>query len=432
MPFASRRQARWMFANHPEMAKRWADHTPDFKALPESVDADTPEKKGFALMATIPGLAKQAADFAAVEKLASDTQITPDLVCRLASRVNMSPAAFTKAAYADPADYTIFLGLASGVTKAASLTKGAAAGKLVSSLLQAMRAGGNAVGSAAQTAGKAVAGAGKAAVGAQGAPQGGFFGTSTPQTGVGRFLGRNAPLGKSQAGRAATGAAAAGGIGGGGAAMMSGKPQPGAPEQAGAHEQAVNSQVGSAAQAPIASPQSPAQMNGPAPNPQQQGGMGPAGKALVAAGGVGLGALGVGAMARKRKQQAGKQVTAADAAKDAMRAAIVKKAAELYRKEAATKFVTYLDKVAAHMTLEKAASVRQLQAAVAAGKPLSHAIKLAYPTLTGEQRGILASRLVKAAVEEKRPFFGGKSSGRQEASVKMKDGAVGKMKAMSC
>lgn len=35
MPFQSRRQARWMFANDPRMAKRWADHTPDMKALPE-------------------------------------------------------------------------------------------------------------------------------------------------------------------------------------------------------------------------------------------------------------------------------------------------------------------------------------------------------------------------------------------------------------
>jgi hypothetical protein len=37
MPFKSKAQQKWMFANHPEMAKRWADHTPDIKELPETV-----------------------------------------------------------------------------------------------------------------------------------------------------------------------------------------------------------------------------------------------------------------------------------------------------------------------------------------------------------------------------------------------------------
>jgi hypothetical protein len=35
MPFKSKAQQRWMFANKPSMAERWADHTPDIKALPE-------------------------------------------------------------------------------------------------------------------------------------------------------------------------------------------------------------------------------------------------------------------------------------------------------------------------------------------------------------------------------------------------------------
>lgn len=34
MPFKSRSQMRWMFATHPEMAKRWAAETPDMKNLP--------------------------------------------------------------------------------------------------------------------------------------------------------------------------------------------------------------------------------------------------------------------------------------------------------------------------------------------------------------------------------------------------------------
>ena len=35
MPFESKAQQRWMFANKPRMAERWADHTPDIKSLPE-------------------------------------------------------------------------------------------------------------------------------------------------------------------------------------------------------------------------------------------------------------------------------------------------------------------------------------------------------------------------------------------------------------
>lgn len=35
MPFKSKAQQRFMFAKHPEMAKKWAEHTPDMKSLPE-------------------------------------------------------------------------------------------------------------------------------------------------------------------------------------------------------------------------------------------------------------------------------------------------------------------------------------------------------------------------------------------------------------
>ena len=34
MPFQSKAQMGWMFANKPEMAKEWAAHTPDPKHLP--------------------------------------------------------------------------------------------------------------------------------------------------------------------------------------------------------------------------------------------------------------------------------------------------------------------------------------------------------------------------------------------------------------
>jgi hypothetical protein len=35
MPLQSKAQMRWMFANHPAMAKRWMKETPDPKNLPE-------------------------------------------------------------------------------------------------------------------------------------------------------------------------------------------------------------------------------------------------------------------------------------------------------------------------------------------------------------------------------------------------------------
>lgn len=38
MPFKSKAQMRWMFANDPEMADRWAEHTPDMSDLPERAD----------------------------------------------------------------------------------------------------------------------------------------------------------------------------------------------------------------------------------------------------------------------------------------------------------------------------------------------------------------------------------------------------------
>ncbi len=37
MPFKSKAQRRWMYANKPEMAKKWEKHTPKSKKLPEKV-----------------------------------------------------------------------------------------------------------------------------------------------------------------------------------------------------------------------------------------------------------------------------------------------------------------------------------------------------------------------------------------------------------
>jgi len=37
MPFKSRAQRGWMYANHPEMAKRWEKETPKGRRLPKKV-----------------------------------------------------------------------------------------------------------------------------------------------------------------------------------------------------------------------------------------------------------------------------------------------------------------------------------------------------------------------------------------------------------
>jgi GMP synthase-like glutamine amidotransferase len=44
MPFESKSQQRWMFANKPEMAKVWASHTANIKKLPEK-KKEEPKKK---------------------------------------------------------------------------------------------------------------------------------------------------------------------------------------------------------------------------------------------------------------------------------------------------------------------------------------------------------------------------------------------------
>lgn len=37
MPFRSQRQAKWMFANKPKMAREWASKTKSIKRLPKRV-----------------------------------------------------------------------------------------------------------------------------------------------------------------------------------------------------------------------------------------------------------------------------------------------------------------------------------------------------------------------------------------------------------
>jgi len=45
MPFKSKNQKSWMFANKPEMAKEWASETKSIKSLPEKVSGKKSGRK---------------------------------------------------------------------------------------------------------------------------------------------------------------------------------------------------------------------------------------------------------------------------------------------------------------------------------------------------------------------------------------------------
>lgn len=45
MPFVSKAQRAWMYANHPAMAEKWEEHTPKDKKLPSRVGDKVASKK---------------------------------------------------------------------------------------------------------------------------------------------------------------------------------------------------------------------------------------------------------------------------------------------------------------------------------------------------------------------------------------------------
>jgi hypothetical protein len=69
MPFKSQAQRRWMYANHPEMAKEWSEHTPKGAKLPEHVKhkkADMSTEQAY-----IKGFMKRAAEHGLSDEQAS-------------------------------------------------------------------------------------------------------------------------------------------------------------------------------------------------------------------------------------------------------------------------------------------------------------------------------------------------------------------------
>jgi hypothetical protein len=306
----------------------------------------------------VDGVRKAASDNG-VERLAGHAGISPGLVRHLAGVVGLSPGVFVKRAYADPDDFVAFLKQAAGAGPAG--VRG-----FLTALLQKIQA--------------------------KGAPA---FRPSPPTGALGQTLQKMSPIGgATPAGRGLT--ATGLGIGAAGAS---------APTAMMGYD-ATKGLLGSKPQPPAAAPEPAAALEAPtpaapAPAPAQQpGGLSGGTKAMLAAGGVGLGAMGAGAMIRKSRKKKEKQsMDYKELAVRVMRRACHTKAAALMRKQAADVLCRHLDAVAARMPLEKTAAVRALQRAVAEGKDLSVAIKVAYPYLPGEQRGILAQKLVKSACD---------------------------------
>lgn len=111
----------------------------------------------------------------------------------------------------------------------------------------------------------------------------------------------------------------------------------------------------------------------------------------------------------------------------ACKRAIEKKAADNRTKSAMLIMNHFLDKVASKLSAEKQASCRIIQAQLALGKPLVYAVKMAFPQLrTGEQRGIVAQRLVKAAEDDFKGFMK-KKQGPKSVSGKPGSPEVGKL-----
>jgi hypothetical protein len=317
VPFVSTSQRRACYAKRRDGTAgswdcdEWAAHTPNTKL---------PEKKGFAMVASI---ARQAAEAGLVNKLAADCSITAELVGHLARLGGTDASTLAKLAYADPKTFVVFMKAASGALPAAVVKLAGGQNMLVHKLVAAMKA-------KAQQPQQ---------VQAQ-APQ-----PQQPQQ-------PQQPAGPTQTAVAQADTAMQ-------IAGQMQKAQPAAPQAAAPQA------------APQAKPQAP-QAAAPATKPVK-----PRPK-----------------MAFDDLARLAELTGRAAAGKPS----VVVKIARAFRAESGRLLCSYLDAVAQKLPLEKAASVRVVQTQVSQDKDLSEAIKLAYPMLTGEQRGILAARFVKHAL----------------------------------
>jgi len=472
VPFKSKAQQRWMFSQKPATAKRWADHTPNIKALPDRVgnDEKSASSNTEVSMSKIAALAAAAAEAPYVNKLAADSGLNRDEIQHLAGVCRMPLAAFCKNAYADPQAFNELVKLAAPPVPASWLARN----KL-----------GVGLGSLGILGG---AGAGILSVPFKG--KGGP--AATPAPGAGLDLGgppSDVSVSKPDPADAATpnagnpagdpaagGAAAAGGGGGmspamqallatgliGGGAYLGhrmtrkkreGKTAgdeltgliPSRPESlAGPQRGALSRLSGMLPQKPepvdgflgnspalappprelsgasgflpkslgdITAKLSGQSQSGIVPKPAEGLTSTPTGEGVPAAkaapgrgmgllgplaAALGAGALGYGAYkavkGRKKKKQASDNQL-----QRAVKRVILTKVAKYQVKVARDCMDGYLNEVVRLMPLEKRGAVRRLQAEIVSGNQLTKAIKVAFPHLHGEARGILAHELCKAA-----------------------------------
>jgi hypothetical protein len=368
VPYKSKAQMKKFFVMEREgelpkgTAEEWAHHTKDLKSLPEHVS----EKKGFA-MTVLSTLAAAAADRTLVEKLAEDSGF--------AARAGRGPGREDR----EPAARRL---RQAGVRRPGRLRRPAEAGDRQSGkLTRAWRRRPNLVlrmlGNAAKHMGKGLGNAAEAATGKD---------TNVGRAAVGGLAASGAGLGASGAAKMMGGAAAKANP----AAQAAG---PGGSAGSGGGAQNAPSPAASSSSRRSSPRSRPRRPRSPKP-----GGIGLGGAAAIGAGGAAVGAGGAMlAGRRKKQQQPSSRRRPRTSSSPPWAGGREEGGANSSGCEAATGLCRYLDVVAAKMPLEKSASVRVLQAEVGRGRDLVDAVKVAYPTLSGEQRGVLAYEIVKTA-----------------------------------
>ncbi len=423
MPLKSRAQEKWMWANHPAMAKRWEAHTDKSKPLPARVHH---HKKGELMQTARDPLAAAAliaAQRSVFSKFAADTNLSRDEIVDLAAFAQMTPLDLVKQAYADPAAFNELILLKQAASeqqmlqRAISQARGPERQALQAQLVQMQArntAANRGIGSsrlpssgrppAPSAAGLVPEAPGladrlsSAASGARGrvgelAEQlGGHAGAVTDRVAEGLgAAGAHASQGLSSlrgaAGRMLESPAArrnlliGGGVAGvGGLGLLA-------------------SRMGGGSATPSSPPPTAANIATPPgaelPSAAGAGGEGGGGSLITPgrlAGGAALaaGAYGLHRLLRRRREP--------KAAFDRVlaRAIRIKQAADASRL-ARQQMNEFLDATAARTPIEKQACLRTMQTVLAAGQPFSLAVKMAYPKLSGEQRGIVMAKLADLA-----------------------------------
>lgn len=326
-------------------ARRWAHHTKNIKDLPE-------HKKESSMFAD---LGRQASLDASLIKLAQASSLDPAAVLSVLARFGLDKEA---------------------VVKSASEKRGGMRETILAALKGFMRP--QSLGAKARTAGTVA--------------------------GVGGGVGLLAAL--HNRGPSAAAPSAAPGVPEAGAAPAvapggSGAVSPGPAAAASAPAPGLASVTAPGGSGQDLSPHGIAKLQGlnPAEPEAPGGGMG-LGKGLLLGGGLLAGGYGAHKLLQSLRNRKKKpEPEAKTAGESLLIRALEKKADELIARGTLELMVGYADRLASYLPVEKQASLRSLQRGLSFGLPFTEAMKTAYPHLTGEQRGVLAYRMAKGAMD---------------------------------